>query len=129
MGLILLGVIHGIVLLVGVAVSLLLPAQITSPLVISLVFSAIAYLAFAASTMYAAWQSKEKAMQNGGIIIAAILYLVAALIASVVFAVLKLSTKIHILLEMILMAAGVIMLIMMIMAKRYIDSQMKEQDK
>lgn len=123
MSLLILILIHLLILVGGVAAALLLPAQITTSLVISVAFCAIAYLVFAAMTVLAAVQSRQKAMQNGGMITASLIYFVVTFLGSVLFMALHLSTKIHILLEIIILILGIVLLLMMLMAKLHIESQ------
>lgn len=123
MSLLILILIHLLILVGGVAAALLLPAQITASLVVSVTFCAIAYLVFAAMTVLAAVQSRQKAMQNGGMITASLIYFVVTFLGSVLFMALHLSTKIHILLEIIILILGIVLLLMLLMAKLHIESQ------
>lgn len=122
-GLIILILIHAIVLAVGIAVALLLPAEITSALVISVVFCVVAYLVFAAVTVFLVLQSKQRVMQNGGLVTASLIYLAVTVIGSMLFTVLHLPAKIHILLEIVIMALGLILLLIMFLAKLHIENQ------
>lgn len=123
MGLWILILIHVLVLAGGTAVTLLLPDTITTSLVISLVFCDIAYLVFAAMTVLTTAQSRQKAMQNGGMITASLIYFVVTLFASLLFTVLHLGTKIHVLLEIVILISSVILLLLMLMAKQHIENQ------
>ena len=123
MGLWILILIHVLVLAGGTAVTLLLPDTITPSLVISLVFCDIAYLVFAAMTVLTTAHSRQKAMQNSGMITASLIYFVVTLFASLLFTVLHLGTKIHVLLEIVILIFGVILLLLMLMAKQHIESQ------
>lgn len=122
-GLFILILIHVVIIAGGAAVTLLLPAQITSALIISLIFCVIAYLVFAAMTVLAAIQSKQKAMQNGGLIIASLVYFAITLFGSVIFTVFHLPVKIHVLLEIVIMVLGVALMLMMLLAKLHIERQ------
>lgn len=120
-GMIILAIIHALILIGGITVSLLLPAQITSTLVISLVFSSIAYLVFAAATLFAAYDAAENVIQNGGLIMSAVIYLLAALVLGFLCNLLHMPTKIHVLLEIVVMIAGIVFALVMYLAKRHIE--------
>ncbi len=122
-GIFILILIHIIIMAGGIAVTLLLPAKITSALIVSLVFCVIAYLVFAAMTVLAAIQSKQKTMQNGGMIIASLIYFIVAFLGSLIFTVLHLPIKIHILLEIVILILGIVLLLVMLMAKLHIEKQ------
>lgn len=122
-GLFILILIHVVIIAGGAAVTLLLPAQITSALIISLIFCVIAYLVFAAMTVLAAIQSKQKAMQNGGLITASLVYFAITLFGSVIFTVFHLPVKIHVLLEVVIMVLGVALMLLMLLAKLHIERQ------
>lgn len=122
-GLFILILIHVVIMAGGATVTLLLPANITSALIISLIFCGIAYLVFAAMTVLAAIQSKQKAMQNGGLIIASLVYFAITLFGSVIFTVFHLPVKIHVLLEIVIMVLGVVLMLLMLLAKLHIEEQ------
>lgn len=115
--------IHILVIAGGIAVTLLLPAKITTSIVISLVFCVIAYLAFAATTIFTAIQSRQKGMQNGGMITASLIYFLVALIGSLILTALHVSVKIHILLEVVILIFGIVFMLLMLMAKLHIEGQ------
>lgn len=123
MGLLILTFIHVVILAGGVAVTLLLPAQITPTLIISLVFCVIAYLVFAAMTVLAVNQSRQKTMQNGGLIIASLVYFAVALFGSVIFTVFYLPMKLHVLLEIVILVLGLVLMLLMLMAKLHVERQ------
>lgn len=113
--------IHAVVLIAGVAVALMIPAKISTQLLISVVFTAIAYLVFAASTVMSALDTREHAMQNIGVSTAALFYVGAALLVSVVTGMMHAAVKTVLIFQIIVMAAGIVLVLMMYLAKRHID--------
>ncbi|MCR4951000.1 MAG: hypothetical protein K6A40_06735 [Solobacterium sp.] len=115
--------IHAIVLIAGVTVALMVPSKITTQHIISVICTAFAYLVFAASTVLGSMDDLQHATQNTGVTIAALFYLIAALLVSVVTGLMQASVKTVTIFQIIVMAAGIVFVMMMYMAKKHIDGQ------
>lgn len=113
--------IHAIVLVAGVTVALLVPSEISTQHIISTVCTAFAYILFAASTVLSAMDDLQHSAQNTGVSIAALFYVLAALIVSVVTGMMHASVKTVTIFHIIVMAAGVVLVMMMYLAKKHID--------
>ncbi|MBR3367279.1 MAG: hypothetical protein IKG66_05755 [Lachnospiraceae bacterium] len=115
--------IHFVILLVGNVVALVLPSEITSSLVISVVFTDIAYLCFALTTVLGSVSDRQQAVQNIGLVTVSLLYLAAAFLLSAAMYFSHAGTKLHVVLEVVVLALGVVIWAVMYLAKMHIEEQ------
>lgn len=112
-----------LVFIAGISIVFMLCEEITGSDIISMIFSTIAFICLAAANLYLSVSDIQKSIQNTAIVTVSMVYFLVALIASLVLALLGVETKVHIVLEVIIMVAGITAIGIMIMAKRHIESQ------
>ena len=116
-------IIHIVILLLGITIAFVIPEKITANNVISVIFTSIAYIVFALIMILGTMDSRENVIQNSGITIVAVIYLVVCFVLSMIFNLVHMSIKWHIVLEVIIAAVGIIMVAVMYLAKIHIEEQ------
>lgn len=116
-------IIHIVILLLGITIAFVIPEKITANNVISVIFTSIAYIVFALIMILGTMDSRENVIQNSGITVVAAGYLVVCFVLSLIFTLVHLSIKWHIVLEVIIATIGIIMVAVMYLAKCHIEEQ------
>ena len=115
-------VIHAAILLVGILAAYLLPSKLTVNSNISIWFTVIAYVVFAAIQIWSSMDQRENHIQNFGLVAAAAAYFVIAFLVSIVLALVHPAVRIHIVLELIVLVFGIVAVGLMLLAKLHIES-------
>lgn len=111
----------GVGLILGVAVTLLLAEEITGRLLLSLLFVGIPYLLMAASILLSAYEGKDKLVQNQMITTICTIYLMVAIVATVILGLFRVSTKVFVALELVVLGLGILGILAGLQGKSHIE--------
>ncbi len=115
--------IYAVILVAGIAITLLLAGEITARLVVSMCFIAFSFLAMALASILNLLDIRENVMQNFAVTTISIIYFIVTCVVTVAINILGFTLRWFAVVEILVMALGIVGMLFGILGKQHIEDK------